>query len=106
MPVVIYIMVYVGMLRIPPLPVYHRGDYSYGVYLYGYPVKQVIVTLFPAITSPLLHSAISLPLVTLVAKFSWHCIEKPILRLRKKFSFTARKGDETQSLPRDAEKGV
>jgi peptidoglycan/LPS O-acetylase OafA/YrhL len=38
MPVVIYIMVYVGMLKIPPLPIYRRGDYSYGVYLYGYPI--------------------------------------------------------------------
>jgi peptidoglycan/LPS O-acetylase OafA/YrhL len=100
MPVVIYILVYVGMLRIPPLPVYHRGDYSYGVYLYGYPIQQVIVTLWPGVTSPLLHFAISLPVVTLLAMFSWHCIEKPILRLRKKFSFTARKGDLTQSLPR------
>ena len=94
MPIEIYIMVYVGILKIPPLPVYHRGDYSYGVYLYGYPIQQVIVTLFPSVTSPLLHFAISIPLVTLVAMFSWHCIEKPILRLRKKFSFTARKGDE------------
>jgi peptidoglycan/LPS O-acetylase OafA/YrhL len=100
MPIVIYIMVYVGMLKIPRLPIYHQGDYSYGVYLYGYPIQQVIVTLFPSVTSPLLHFAISLPLVTLVAMFSWHCIEKPILRLRKKFSFTARKGDDTQSLPR------
>jgi len=100
MPVTIYIMVYVGIAKIPPLPLYHRGDYSYGVYLYGYPIQQVIVTLAPSVTSPLLHFVISLPLVTLVAMFSWHCIEKPILRLRKKFSFTARKGDETQSLPR------
>jgi peptidoglycan/LPS O-acetylase OafA/YrhL len=100
MPIVIYIMVYVGMLKIPPLPIYHRGDYSYGVYLYGYPIQQVIVTLFPAVKSPLLHFVISVPLVTLVAMFSWHCIEKPVLRLRKKYSFTARKGDLTQSLPK------
>ena len=81
------------------VPIYHRGDYSYGVYLYGYPIQQAIVTVAPSVTSPLLHFAITLPLVTLVAVFSWHCIEKPILRLRKKFSFTARKGDDTQPLP-------
>ena len=100
MPFVIYILVYVGMVKIPPLPIYRHGDYSYGVYLYGYPIQQVIVMLFPSVTSPYLHFAISLPLVMLVAMFSWHCIEKPILRVRKKFSFTARKGDETQSLPK------
>jgi hypothetical protein len=52
MPIVIYIMVYVGMVKVPPLPIYHRGDYSYGVYLYGYPIQQAIVTLAPSVTSP------------------------------------------------------
>jgi peptidoglycan/LPS O-acetylase OafA/YrhL len=103
MPIVIYITVYVGLVKVPPLPIYHRGDYSYGVYLYGYPIQQAIVTLAPSVTSPLLHFAMCLPLVTLVAMFSWHCIEKPILRLRKKFSFTARKGDDKQSLPTSLE---
>jgi len=97
--VLVYMMVYIGLLKIPPLPIYHRGDYSYGIYLYGYPIQQAIVTLFPSVTSPLLHFAISLPIVTLVAMFSWHNIEKPILRLRRKFSFTARKGDAVQSMP-------
>lgn len=93
MPPLIYMMVFVGLMRIPPMPIYRHGDYSYGIYLYGYPIQQVIISLFPALTSSLLHFAISLPIVTLIAMFSWHCIEKPILRLRKKFSFTARKGD-------------
>lgn len=99
MAILVYALVYVGLIKIPPLPIYHHGDYSYGVYLYGYPIQQAIVTSFPSMTSPLLHFAISLPLVTLVAMFSWHFIEKPILQLRKKFSFTARKGDQAQSLP-------
>ena len=100
MPILVYILVYCGMLNLPKLPIYRRGDYSYGIYLYGYPFQQGLVSLFPGLTSPILHFAISLPIVTIVAMFSWHCIEKPILRLRKKFSFTARKGDETQALPK------
>jgi hypothetical protein len=36
----------------------------------GLPEKFEVVTLFPAITSPLLHFATSLPLVTLLAMFS------------------------------------
>lgn len=96
MPLIVYCMVFVGLCRIPKLPLYHRGDYSYGIYLYGYPLQQALVDAFPAITSPFLHYAISVPLVTLVAMFSWHCVEKPILRLRKQFSFTARKGDALQ----------
>lgn len=33
---------------------------------------------------------IGLPLVALLAAFSWHFIEKRIIALRKKFSFVAR----------------
>ena len=100
LPVLVYILVYCGLVKLPKLPVYRHGDYSYGIYLYGYPFQQGLVSLFPGLTSPILHFAISLPIVTLVAMFSWHCIEKPILGLRKKFSFTARKGDEKQALPK------
>lgn len=96
MPLIVYCMIFVGLCQIPKLPLYHRGDYSYGIYLYGYPLQQALVAVFPSVTSPLLHFAISIPLVTLVAMFSWHCVEKPILRLRRKFSFTARKGDAIQ----------
>ncbi|MBB4956033.1 peptidoglycan/LPS O-acetylase OafA/YrhL [Agrobacterium vitis] len=98
-PMLVYIMVFVGMTPMPRIPLYHRGDYSYGIYLYGYPFQQALVTLFPKLTSPWLHFAISLPIATLVAMGSWHFIEKPILRLRKKFSFTAQKGDEKETLP-------
>ncbi len=101
-PMLVYLTVYVGMLEIPRIPLYHRGDYSYGIYLYGYPFQQALVSLFPKLTSPWLHFAISLPLATLIAMGSWHFIEKPILRLRKKFSFTAQKGNENEILPQAA----
>lgn len=99
MPLLVYVVVFVGMLKIPPIPLYRRGDYSYGIYLYGYPIQQGLSALYP-VTSPVLHFLITLPVITLVAMFSWHCIEKPILKLRKKFSFTARKGDEVVQMPK------
>lgn len=98
-PMLVYLMAYIGMTPIPRIPLYHRGDYSYGIYLYGYPFQQGLVTLFPKLTSPWLHFAISLPIATLIAMGSWHFIEKPILKLRKKFSFTAQKGNHAQYLP-------
>jgi peptidoglycan/LPS O-acetylase OafA/YrhL len=33
---------------------------------------------------------LAVPAVFALACFSWHCVEKPILSLRKKFSFVAR----------------
>ncbi len=87
-----YVTVYVGVLPIPKIPFYSRGDYSYGVYLYGYPLQQVLILLLPGL-SIAVHFALSLICASTVALFSWHCIEKPILKIRKKFSFTARKGN-------------
>jgi peptidoglycan/LPS O-acetylase OafA/YrhL len=88
-----YLTVYVGLLDIPKMPLYSRGDYSYGIYLYAFPIQQALLCLFPGKFTVITHFLLSTALVTGVAMFSWHCIEKPVLSLRKKFSFTARKGD-------------
>jgi peptidoglycan/LPS O-acetylase OafA/YrhL len=98
-PALVYITVFVGLTRLPRIPIYSNGDYSYGIYLYGYPLQQALVASFPTVTSPWLHFAISVPATSLVAMLSWHCVEKPILAQRRKFSFTARKGDPTLTLP-------
>ncbi|MDR7377060.1 peptidoglycan/LPS O-acetylase OafA/YrhL [Rhodoferax ferrireducens] len=89
-PIMVYIVCYVGLLKIPKIPYYHTGDYSYGIYLYAFPIQQALVLLFPGLTSLVLHLLFSIVLVTIFASFSWHVIEKPILGLRKKFSFTAK----------------
>lgn len=90
-PLQVYLTAYIGCCTVPKVPFYSKGDYSYGIYLYGYPLQQVIFSLFPSITHWAPHFAMSLALATLAAVFSWHTIEKPILRMRKHFSFTARR---------------
>ncbi len=94
-----YMIAFIGLQPIGKLPLYSRGDYSYGIYLYAYPLQQLLVMLFPGRFSVVPHFICSTILVTGVAMISWHCVEKPILRIRKKFSFTARKGDLVQSMP-------
>lgn len=88
-PLGVYICVYIGLSRIPTLPVLRRGDYSYGIYLYGAPIQQSVRALLSS-GSGFANLAVSAPLIILFAAFSWHCIEKPVMRLRKKFSFVAR----------------
>jgi len=94
-----YMVAYIGLTPIKKLPLYSKGDYSYGMYLYGYPLQQALVMLFPGRFSVITHFICSMVLITCVARVSWHCVEKPILRSRKKVSFTARKGDNTLTLP-------
>lgn len=61
---------------------YNRfGDYSYGIYLWGFPVQQIMAHHFPT-AAPLANAALSLPLAILLAVVSWHLLEKPALSLK------------------------
>ncbi len=60
------------------------GDYSYGVYLYGWPSQQLTAWAFPEFSGTqnwLTASAIAL----VCAVASWHLVEKRALRLKKVF---------------------
>jgi peptidoglycan/LPS O-acetylase OafA/YrhL len=89
-PMMIYIVCFVGLSDMPRLPYFSNGDYSYGIYLYAFPIQQVLISLFPVLHSWPLHFVASVVCATLFATFSWHLIEKPILGMRKHFSFAAR----------------
>ncbi len=88
-PALVYLTGYVGVSNIPALPLYQRGDYSYGIYLYGFPIQQIIFDLIP-LQNPLLQFLLAVPAISVFAALSWHGVEKPILRMRRHFSFTGR----------------
>ncbi|MDE2427911.1 MAG: acyltransferase [Burkholderiales bacterium] len=54
------------------------GDYSYGVYIYAFPIQQSIGAIYPKISVSQLAIS-SLTLTFIMAAFSWHVIEKPVL---------------------------
>lgn len=59
------------------------GDYSYGVYIYAWPVQQAIVSLVPGVSvweMVLVSASMSVALAAL----SWHLIEKHALRLKRR----------------------
>jgi len=63
----------------PPLHGFERlGDYSYGLYLWGFPIQQ-LVALQMGQPTPMQIFAWSMPITALVAVASWHLIEKPAL---------------------------
>jgi peptidoglycan/LPS O-acetylase OafA/YrhL len=85
LPIGVYMTLFLGLTRLP-LPKFLRsGDYSYGVYLYGFPVQQAVEQLTGG-GSLWVNFAIAAPVVFLWSKFSWRFVEKPALSLRKRFA--------------------
>jgi peptidoglycan/LPS O-acetylase OafA/YrhL len=59
------------------------GDYSYGLYIYAFPVQQTLAALRPGI-APLPMFLAAFPLVAGLAVVSWHVVEKPSLALKER----------------------
>jgi peptidoglycan/LPS O-acetylase OafA/YrhL len=77
-----YIVLCLGFARLPL-----RGrqggknDYSYGIYLYSFPMQQLTLHLMGG-GHFVGFMAVSLGLTLICAALSWHCVEKPALRLK------------------------
>lgn len=78
---------------------YNRlGDYSYGVYIYAYPVQQSLMHLWPTLGPiPLFGAAMIVTLLPAVV--SWHFIEQPATRLARS---RPRPAPAATALPNDA----
>jgi peptidoglycan/LPS O-acetylase OafA/YrhL len=78
---VTYMTVYIGFMSLLALPFMRGRDYSYGIYLYGFPITQALIALSPGITmTNLVTGGLGITIVT--AMLSWHLIEKPCLKLK------------------------
>ena len=68
---------------VPGLQSFSRlGDYSYGLYLYGFPMQQLVAWKFPTL-GPWTLLATSFPLALAFGMVSWHLVEKPALKLKQ-----------------------
>ena len=76
-----------------------RGDFSYGIYLYAFPIQQLLILYVPLARSPWANAAIAWPLAILAGAASWHLVEKPMLSRRRTAKRAARVGDEMVEEP-------
>jgi peptidoglycan/LPS O-acetylase OafA/YrhL len=81
-----YGVLYLGFLRVEPLLKYSSlGDYSYGMYIFGFPLEQVIAAVYVG-SSPNFVILLSVPLTLMLAVVSWHCVEERALAQKSNVS--------------------
>jgi peptidoglycan/LPS O-acetylase OafA/YrhL len=80
--VIAYILFYAAYVPSGLIRKYnHFGDYSYGIYIYAFPVQQSVVALMPGVSvSQML--LISIVPTILLAVLSWHLLERRALSLK------------------------
>ena len=57
------------------------GDYAYGIYLWGFPVQQAVISLAGGTMSAYLNYAISIPISIVLAMITYYLVEKPSAKL-------------------------
>lgn len=84
-----YIIMFVAFYKPLPFQKFGQyGDFSYGLYLYAFPVQQLIVYFFGDSISLFSMILLSFLFTFPFAYFSWNAIEKPSLKLRAEFNNT------------------
>jgi peptidoglycan/LPS O-acetylase OafA/YrhL len=53
-----------------------RGDYSYGIYIYGFPIQQIVASIWPSAGPYEMFAAATLAVIP-CAILSWHLVELP-----------------------------
>lgn len=77
-----YALFWLGYVPTGRVRAYNQfGDYSYGIYIYAFPVQGLVVWMLGAQT-PLTNILWSIPLTVIPAILSWHLIERPALNAR------------------------
>jgi peptidoglycan/LPS O-acetylase OafA/YrhL len=79
---VTYIALWLGSLPSPLLAYNRMGDYSYGTYLVGWPVQQLLAYSVPGIGYYAMM-ALALSIAWILAVLLWHFVERPSLILSR-----------------------
>jgi peptidoglycan/LPS O-acetylase OafA/YrhL len=94
---VTYFTIFLGVKALPEFKWLRTRDYSYGIYLYGYPIIQALVACVPQLRG---HGALVFILgaacTMAFAAMSWHVIERRALALKSQLParMTARRAVE------------
>lgn len=78
-----YIVIYLGFAK--EIKIFNKiGDYSYGIYLYGWIIQQLVFYYNPQISNQY-HAIVSIISALIAGVISWHLIESKMLKFKKRF---------------------
>ena len=81
-----YVLLYLAYIPGGRLRVFNRiGDYSYGIYIFGYPTQMAVMQIFPGLNVFELF-LVAFVLTLGLSMASWHCLEHPALALKRGLS--------------------
>ncbi len=78
-----YITIYLGLMNPKKVFPVAYGDYSYGLYLYGFPIQQAVYQVFPKYHIWYIHFPLSLFFASICAYVSWTYLEAKALGKKK-----------------------
>ena len=79
-----YLIIYLAYARIPKVAHFGKhGDFSYGMYIFGFPVQQLIIHWFGADINLAVFALSSMAVTLCFAVLSWRLVEAPALRLKR-----------------------
>ena len=82
LPIGSYVVLYIGLSRPFRLTRWtEKTDISYGVYLYAWPIQQLVATL-PEMRTIALNLLVSIPFTAFLAFLSWRLVEQRFLKLK------------------------
>jgi peptidoglycan/LPS O-acetylase OafA/YrhL len=82
--IVLPVMIYVVM-QLPQITILKRNDFSYGLYLFHWPVAQFMVMYFEGTMPDAVFFAVTLAVAVLFSVLSWFLIERPMIRCIRRF---------------------
>ena len=81
--VLTYMVLYIGFHKRIYISWFAKiGDFSYGVFIYSFPVQQTVVHLYGGKMDPWVNFAISLVVSLILGALSWHLCEKRLLKFK------------------------
>jgi len=78
-----YLCLCIGFMDLRKCPLVKRGDYSYGIYLYGFPIEQTVWHFLPIAHEWWVLFLIAFPITLGFSMVSWRLVEQPFLKLKR-----------------------